>query len=330
MTARTRTRGAARRTAVLSSLLLGASALLALGGSGVAQATAAPPTDTSADCVSAGPEARAFPGGTGADRSSMSLQQSLAWDAALQQKVKDKGLLSRAKAPRLGGIVIDVRVHVITRDDGSGGVTRAQVDNQIRVLNTAYAGRGLVSAPTPFRFRITSYDVTANTDWYDWSSPDVDINDEIEAKTALHQGGYDDLNMYITGLQDNLLGYAYYPTDQVGVLDGVVLLNDSLPGGTAVPYNEGDTATHEIGHWLNLAHTFENGCQSPGDFVADTPYQADGDNIFECNESLNTCPQIGRDPVHNYMSYGDDPCLDRFTAGQSLRMTLSWLAYRQP
>ncbi len=64
--------------------------------------------------------------------------------------------------------------------------------------------------------------------------------------------------------------------------------------------------------------------------MPDTPYQDDGDNIFECDESLNTCPQPGRDPVHNFMSYGDDPCLDRFSAGQALRMALVWFAFRSP
>ena len=64
-----------------------------------------------------------------------------------------------------------------------------------------------------------------------------------------------------------------------------------MPGGTAAPYNEGDTATHEIGHWMGLAHTFDNGCTPPGDMVKDTPYQLDGDNIFFCNESDDTCVQ---------------------------------------
>ena len=109
-----------------------------------------------------------------------------------------------------------------------------------------------------------------------------------------------------------------------------MLLNDSLPGGSASPYNLGDTATHEVGHWLGLYHTFQGGCRPPGDYVTDTPYQANGDNIFECEESLNTCRQPGRDPVHNFMSYGDDLCLDRFSQGQAVRMTLIWKLFRDP
>jgi hypothetical protein len=203
------------------------------------------------------------------------------------------------------------------------------IRDQIKVLNDGYAGKtSRDAAATPFSFKLKAVDRTANDDWYDWSDPDVDPSDDTEAKTALHRGSSRDLNIYVAGLADNLLGYAYYPNDVELWQDGVVLLNDSLPGGAAAPYNEGDTATHEVGHWLFLIHTFENGCAFPGDEVADTPYQDDGDNIFECDESLDTCAQPGTDPVHNFMSYGDDPCLDEFTRGQSLRMTLAWLVFR--
>jgi hypothetical protein len=172
-------------------------------------------------------------------------------------------------------------------------------------------------------------DHTANDDWYDWSDPDIDPSDNNEAKTALHRGGWADLNVYIAALGDGLLGYATFPTQGNLALDGLVVLNDSLPGGAAAPYNEGDTATHEIGHWLYLLHTFENGCKAPGDEVDDTAYQNDGTNIFECDESLDTCrSKPGRDPVHNFMSYGDDPCLNAFTQGQATRMTNAWQVFR--
>jgi hypothetical protein len=165
-----------------------------------------------------------------------------------------------------------VRWHVITRKNGTGGVSRAAIGRQLAVLNDAFAGRGAASASpgTIFRFQTKSIDYTANTDWYNWSSPDVDPSDNDEAKAALHRGRFDVLNVYVAGLSDGLLGYATFPFDTSPTDDGVVLLNESLPGGSAEPYNEGDTATHEVGHWLGLFHTFENGCRYPGDYVSDT------------------------------------------------------------
>ena len=84
-----------------------------------------------------------------------------------------------------------------------------------------------------------------------------------------------------------------------------MLLNDSFRAVRRA-YNEGDIAPHEVGHWLLLLHTFENGCTFPGDEVPDTAYQLDGDNIFECDEALGTCAQPGDGVVHNSTSYGHD------------------------
>ena len=131
------------------------------------------------------------------------------------------------------------------------------------------------------------------------------------------------LNIWCCNLGGGLLGYAQFPGGAAAT-DGVVFLYSSIGSvaqpGTYSPYNLGRTATHEVGHWLNLRHI--NGDTNCGnDLVSDTPTQ----------QALNFgCPAFPHvtcsngpngDMFNNYMDYGDDNCLNMFTAGQGTRMT---------
>lgn len=216
---------------------------------------------------------------------------------------------------------IPVVVHVVYKESRrarEGYVELSQLDEQIRVLNDAYLGTG-------FQFYLADADWTNNSKWF---GNCYSYSTEYEMKQALAVDPAHVLNIYTCKPQQGILGYAYYPWTfaESDVRHGIVALYASLPGGSAAPYNEGDTVTHETGHYLGLYHTFEGGCEDPGDYVADTPAEASPD--YYCTAGRDSCPAPGFDPVHNYMDYGDDLCMDNFTGGQVSRMQDAAAMYR--
>ncbi len=213
---------------------------------------------------------------------------------------------------------IPVAMHVVRSNTGQWDVTDTQIANQISVLNGAFAN-------TNFRFSLASTDRTNNSTW---SQHTMGSPAETAMKSALAISPATTLNFYTCNIGGGTLGYATFPWSyaETSFMHGVVCLYSSLPGGTAAPYNLGDTGTHEVGHFVGMYHTFQGGCSGNGDFVADTP--AEASPAFGCPAGRNTCTSPGNDPIENFMDYTDDSCMFLFTAGQSSRADAQMATYR--
>lgn len=318
------------RTGVRGMTGLGLMAALTLAApTGIATTAAAADGGSAADCVDVHGHSNArVAEGTdaAADPNTVTEAEAEAFNKQLEERVDElRGADNKLPA---GKVKIKTYVHVITKKDGTGKVSKKLIKKQMSVINDGFGGKtSKKAAGGKFRFVIKKIDVTKNNKWYDWKL----VNDQetptiIQAKKKLHKGTKKDLNIYIAGLQDGLLGYATFPGGPVK-RDGLVILNESMPGGDSAPYNKGDTATHEIGHWMGLFHTFQGGCADE-DKVKDTPAQNDGNNIFKCKTKLNTCSSPGKDPVHNFMNYSNDKCMNMFTKGQQQRMNKVWKNFR--
>ena len=221
----------------------------------------------------------------------------------------------------VAGGVINVYFHVVNAGTSvsQGNVTDTQITNQMNVLNAAFSGTG-------WSFNHIATTRTTNSSWY---STCDQSSTEAAMKNALRQGSADDLNIYTCNPGGGLLGWATFPNWYAGNPkdDGVVLLHSSLPGGSAAPYNLGDTATHEVGHWMGLYHTFQGGCNGSGDYVSDTP--AERSAAYGCPTGRDSCRnKAGLDPIKNFMDYTDDACMDHFTVGQDARMDSMFTTYR--
>lgn len=218
----------------------------------------------------------------------------------------------------LGTINIPVVVHVVMPNPSV--VTDSQINAQIAVLNDDFSASnndvnqvpsefsGLV-ADSEIQFTLVKTNRVANPTSA-WGTNDaVKYASPVESPST-------QLNIWICNISGGILGYAQFPGGP-SATDGVVLLYSSLPGGSAAPYNEGRTATHEVGHYLNLRHIWGDGRCNRDDFVADTP-KSDAPN-YSC-PSYPTVNCRSNDMTMNYMDYTNDECMYMFSEGQKERM----------
>ncbi|MEU8227301.1 zinc metalloprotease [Kribbella sp. NPDC048915] len=305
------------RPRALAVLLAGSAlAFSPLGG----QATAQVPVDEVAKAACFTPEeGSAARGGHGADHRELSAAEQQAIEARTAQILKSK----RGVAPKAGTLAsasVPVYIHVMLSKSGAGDVTQTQINQQIAELNQNFAGQeSSQAANTGFSFYLAGVDRFYNDRWHrDQQS--------TQYRSQTRQGGKNALNIWLVDF--SYLGIATFPWDYASnpKIDGIRVQYSSLPGGSATNYNLGKTATHEAGHWFGLYHTFQGGCTSTNDSVADTPAQSSPSS--GCPTGRDSCSLPGVDPIHNYMDYSYDSCYNQFTPGQSTRISNMWTAYR--
>ncbi|KAF4568429.1 hypothetical protein EYR36_010440 [Pleurotus pulmonarius] len=233
------------------------------------------------------------------------------------------GLRSNINLKKDSSFTVSVHWHVVSQNSTvrGGNIPDSQITDQIQVMNDAYASTG-------FSFQLAGTTRTVNATWFNQAEPYSIYQDEMKA--ALRKGGAAALNIYSVAFTSyyGLLGYATFPYEYrySPKDDGVVLHYGSVPGGNLEIFNLGMTATHEVGHWLGLYHTFQDGCDEPGDYVDDTPPEAYP--AWGCPTDRDTCDSEGLDPIHNFMDYTDDDCVTEFTEGQGQRMREQSWTYR--
>ncbi|MDO8184751.1 zinc metalloprotease [Conexibacter sp. JD483] len=244
---------------------------------------------------------------------------------------------------RRGITVIPTVVHVVYRT-AAQNISDAQIQSQIDVLNRDFrmTNADVRSLPAVFAplaadariefelarrdpsGRATSGITRTRTSAASFSDDDRVKSSRTAGVNAWPSDRY--LNLWVCQLGGGLLGYAQFPGGAAAT-DGVVIRQSAFgtTGTAAAPFNLGRTATHEIGHWLNLRHVWGDdgtGC-SGDDFVADTP------NCAGSNGGIPAFPHVtcrngpNGDLFMNYMDYTDDAGMFMFTAGQVARMQAS-------
>ena len=232
---------------------------------------------------------------------------------------------------------IPVVVHIVYKN-GNENISNAQIQSQLDVLNEDFTRTNADAFNTPADFLPIVSNTQVNfclaqqspngnptngiirkqttTNFFPLFG-DAIYYDSLGGSTAWNTQIY--LNIWVAEIESGILGWAQFPAAGDTNTDGVVIDFEHFGTiGTAIyPYDLGRTATHEVGHWFNLYHTWgDNSCGN--DYVNDTPIQEQGN--FGCKiHPYISCSNTG-DMFMNFMDYTNDACMNSFTEGQKDRI----------
>ena len=220
-----------------------------------------------------------------------------------------------------GVINIPVYVHVIY-SNSTENISSTQINSQINVLNDDFraANNDINQVPSEFAGVVADSEINftlAGTFRHSNSRTSWGTNDAMKAAYPPVTPNTH-LNIWVCNIGGGILGYAQFPGGNSST-DGVVISPQYFgnTGYVSAPYDEGRTATHEVGHYLNLRHIWGDGRCNRDDFVADTP-TSDAPN-YGC-PSYPTVNCRSNDMTMNYMDYVEDDCMYMFSEGQKSRM----------
>lgn len=230
-------------------------------------------------------------------------------------------------------IRIPVVFHVLYKVPGEN-ISNEAIRQQLAIINRDFNRKNADTVNTPERFRFLAADlkiefVLATSDPLKRSTNGINkkytpvsfwySGDKMKFSSETGADAWDTrsyLNIWVCNLRDGM-GYSSLP-GQDPLKDGVVLDYRTIAGNTSV-YNNGRTAVHEIGHWLNLRHLWGEGFCGD-DFVDDTPKQATYTPGCPSGSIRLSCSNgPAGDMYMNYMDFTDDACMNMFTQGQKTR-----------
>lgn len=262
------------------------------------------------------------------------LEGQMKADPTLRQRMNDieeftQRVIANPQAYRLladGTIEIPVVFNVLYRT-AAQNVSLAQLQSQIDVLNEDFsatnADHNLTSTYNTVkagnigvRFVLDQVNRRSTTKT-SWSTNDAM---KKSAQGIAPTSPTTKLNIWVCNMGGGILGYAQFPGGS-SATDGVVL-DDNATGRTgtaAAPFNKGRTATHEVGHWLNLRHIWGD-ATCGNDQVGDTPTHNTANYGCPAAGHLSTCSGTPVEMTMNYMDYTDDACMYMFSVGQRSRM----------